>query len=444
MTPENHIYPDVALLVPQILLPSDGIDLQKWAVVACDQFTSEPEYWQEVSKYVADNPSTYHLIFPECYLQDPGSDDRINRIHNKMQEYLDSSILHEQQPALYLTVRQTPDKQPRTGIVAAIDLEQYDFKPGSKSLIRPTEGTILDRIPPRKKIRTNAALELPHVMVLIDDREKKVIEPLAKAIRGTSPIYDFKLMKDSGRIKSFQIQNPDLIQTAVAALKRLSDPDRFEQKYQSRDVILYAVGDGNHSLATAKEVWEELKRAQADSLDIENHPARWALVEIINIYDQGLELEPIHRALFGVKPEDFLSFVSDIPGISIETATTIDEIREQIEKNEEGHRIGLLTQKSQKILTIRNSNAAFPVAALQDLLDTYLAGKTTTQIDYIHGFDSLVKIAGSDLNIGFLLPSLHKDRIFPFLLKEGTFPRKSFSIGEAWEKRFYIEARKII
>ena len=276
MTHKNHIYPDIALLVPEILLPSDRIDLQKWAVVACDQFTSEPDYWQEVSNYVADNPSTYHLILPECYLQDPGSDDRIKRIHNKMQEYLDSSVLDEQQPALYLTVRQTPDKKPRTGMVAAIDLEQYNFKPGSKSFIRPTEGTILDRIPPRKKIRTNAALELPHVMVLIDDRDKKVIEPLAKATRGTSPIYNFTLMKDSGSIESYQIKNPDLIQTAIAALKSLSDPDRFEQKYQSRDVILFAVGDGNHSLATAKEVWEEMKRAQVDSIDIEIHPARWA------------------------------------------------------------------------------------------------------------------------------------------------------------------------
>jgi uncharacterized protein (DUF1015 family) len=259
-----------------------------------------------------------------------------------------------------------------------------------------------------------------------------------------SPIYDFTLMKDSGSSESYQIQNLDIIQPAIAALRNLADPDRFEQKHQSREVILFAVGDGNHSLATAKEVWEESKRNYAGSIDYENHPARWALVEIVNIYDPGLEIEPIHRALFGVKPEDFLSFLSDIPDVSIEDATSTDEIREQIESNDEAHRIGLLTQTSKKILSIRNSKATFPVAALQDLLDSYLSRNIQAHIDYIHGLDSLAKIAEVDLNIGFLLPSLHKDQIFPFLLKEGTFPRKSFSIGEAWEKRFYFEARKII
>ena len=252
--------PSVGIQIPDIYLPNSQVDPKKWAVIACDQFTSQPEYWQKVADLVGDAPSTYHLILPEVYLGTPEEKTRVLSTQQKMREYLKENILHCKEGLIY--VERRVDGKRRRGLMLALDLEKYDFNKGSQSLIRSTEGTILDRLPPRIKIREGASLELPHILVLVDDPEDTLLCPLEAHKQSLPVAYDFDLMLGSGHLKGWHVDDPGLEQGVISALENLAQPDHFYEKYgvsKDNGVILFAVGDGNHSLATAKSIWEKLK-----------------------------------------------------------------------------------------------------------------------------------------------------------------------------------------
>ncbi|MCK5198097.1 MAG: DUF1015 family protein, partial [Spirochaetales bacterium] len=275
----------IGIQIPRILMPAKDSDMQKWAVVACDQYTSELEYWEDAKNFIGESPSTLNLVYPECYLEEDNPEERIEQINFNMNKYLKNDILLENEAAFFLVKRNTGTELSRYGLMVALDLEAYDYSKNSISLIRATEGTIVDRIPPRKKIRINATVELPHILVLIDDPEGLVIEPLKAMIDKLEVVYDFDLMKESGHISGYKITDPSVIEGIISALERLSDKESFKKKYSKEDVLLYAMGDGNHSLATAKATWEEIK-SNYSGTDLMKHPARWALVELENIHDK--------------------------------------------------------------------------------------------------------------------------------------------------------------
>ncbi len=391
-----------------ILIPKD-IDFSKWSVVACDQYTSQPEYWNEVKDFVADSPSSLNIVFPEAFLAE--GDGRIAKINATMDEYLSGDIFEECLDSMVYVERTMANGKTRKGIIGAIDLEEYDFSVGSKSKIRATEGTVLERIPPRVKIRENAPLELPHVMLLIDDKEKTVIEQVEKG----ELIYDFDLMQNSGHLKGYLLSDFEA-ERVLAALSVLDE--------NADGNLLFAVGDGNHSLATAKTCWENLKPTLSAE-EQENHPARFCLVEIENIHDEALEFEPIHRVVFDIDPEKLLT---DFKAYYPETAET-DNGGQHIEYTYKGKHGDLY---------VKNSPSALCVGTLQKFLDV-----KGYSVDYIHGADVTEKLANAENTIGFLLPAMEKSDLFRGVIADGALPRKTFSMGEAEDKRFYFEAKKI-
>lgn len=433
---------EVGIAAPTIMMPKEGIDMNKWAVVACDQYTSEPEYWESVAELTSGSPSTGNLIFPECYLEDDDAEERIAGIQDSMKQYLDEGVLQEHEPAFFLVKRETDSSPRRWGLMVALDLEHYDYSRESKTLIRATEGTIVERIPPRKKIRMGAPLELPHIMVLIDDPEKRVIEPLAASTDSFPRVYDFDLMKGGGHLTGYKISDPGVLEQIADALKVLGNPEQFKTAYGTDNVLLYAMGDGNHSLATAKAVWEELKsRNNVD--DIMNHPARWALVEIENIWDEGIIFEPIHRVLFNVSGDAFLNALGARGEVSFHESPSVEAIMEEI-KNQEGmHRIGFVDEKRSGVITVKGSEATIAAGTVQHILDTWLKEQKEASVDYIHGEEVTVKLGKKAGNCGILLPALDKGDFFKTVILDGALPRKTFSMGEAHEKRYYVESRKI-
>ncbi|MBQ3055110.1 MAG: DUF1015 domain-containing protein [Oscillospiraceae bacterium] len=409
-----------------VLLPQ-GIDMTKWSVVACDQYTSEPEYWDEVDALVGDSPSTLRVTLPEIYLEQDGVKERIEAVNAAMLSYVESGILKEFKNSYLYVERTMRDGTTRPGLMGVVDLEEYDYRKGSQSLIRATEGTVVERIPPRLRVRENAALELPHIMLLIDDEEKTVLEPLAARKTEFDVAYDFTMMMDSGAIKGWFV-DAAAAKVVDSALAALAEPGAWSAKYNVTDkgVLLFAVGDGNHSLATAKENYEQVKRAiGADAA--ENHPARYALVEVVNIHDPSLQFEPIHRVLFDVDASDLLSEL----GKTYELA-----------ESGEGQKISYVWKQGKGDLVIKNPSANLAVGTLQNFLDKYLAEKGG-RIDYIHGEDVVERLGTQDGNIGFLLPNMEKSELFPTVILDGALPRKTFSMGHAYDKRFYLEARKI-
>ncbi len=436
-------YDDLGILVPEVYLPKPGIDLTKWAVVACDQFTSEPEYWREVEKLVGDAPSTLNLTFPEVYLEQPGKDERIRNIQSTMRQYLDAGTLEPHAGMVY--VERTVGGRTRRGLVLALDLERYDYNKGSSSLIRATEGTIVERLPPRMKIREGAALELPHILVLIDDPERTVVEAAEAAKASLHKLYDFDLMLGSGHLTGFAVD--DAVQEQIiSALRGLADPKTFSSKYgigADKPVLLFAMGDGNHSLATARAVWEKLKPQVGM-----DHPARYALVEIENVHDEGLEFEPIHRVLFGLKKDLMGSLQSffgadfgytKVPSVD-EMAGRVDTLRGQ------SHCIGLVQGGAQPefgIIEISHPSSNLPVGTIQAFLDPFMKAGGADKIDYVHGAEVVQRLGVQAGNAAFYLPAMSKSALFETVILDGALPRKTFSMGEAREKRFYMEARKI-
>jgi hypothetical protein len=435
------VYPDLGILIPQVQLPRPGINLSKWAVIAVDQFTSQPEYWHAVEHLVGDAPSTLHLTLPEIYLEQPGEAERIWQIQATSRRYLKAGILLPHDGLIY--IERTIGGRTRRGLLLALDLECYDFTPGSTSLIRATEGTIVERLPPRMKIRTGAALELPHILVLIDDPYQTVIEPIGAAKARLEPLYDFDLMLDSGHLAGYGVSDAALEDAAINALRQLADPHIFAAKYDlppDRPVLLFAMGDGNHSLASAKAVWEQIKRSVGP-----DHPARYALVEIENVHDEGLEFEPIHRVLFGVQT-DFLAALRDAYGANFNftAATDVAEMIDRVD-NARGpqHTIGFVSDRACGVIEIEHPTSNLPVGTLQSFLDAFLKSGGAEKIDYVHGHDVTVRLGREPGNVGIYLPGMQKGDLFKTVILDGALPRKTFSMGEARAKRFYMEARRI-
>lgn len=444
----------LGIKVPKILLPNEKIDLAKWAVVACDQYTSQMEYWCKVEENVGDAPSTLHLVFPEVYLEDEDKEERIESITSAMEKYMDEAILKPLSSGFIYVERETLHSGVRKGLMVAIDLEQYDYHEGSQTLIRATEGTVLDRLPPRICIRQGASLEIPHIMVLIDDPQLTVIEPITNDLSNRVKLYDFDLMMSGGHITGYQVDDKPTIDRIFDALTALANPDAFRKKYEvggDKGVLLFAMGDGNHSLATAKACWEDLK-SSLNPEEIETHPAHFALVELVNVHDNGLMFEPIHRVLFNVKPEKVLNdmkefFLPTNQDFQYELFKTESEMMEkygQLKESFKGHKIICTFEQQWGILLIDNPQSNLEVGTLQAFLDDYLKKESHTTVDYIHGNDVVANLGSRHGNIGFFLPTMSKNNLFKTVILDGVLPRKTFSMGEADEKRFYLECRKII
>lgn len=393
-------------LTANILLPKG--DFEKWAVVACDQYTSEPEYWKEVEKTVGNEPSALNLILPEVYLSADNS-KRIEKINRTMTDYLENGVFREIENTFIYLEREVTGGKIRKGVVGLIDLQNYSYEKGSKALIRATEATVLERIPPRVLIRKDAKLEMPHVMLLIDDPKCTVIEPLEEKINGFEKLYDFDLMQQSGHIKGYSVdsETAEQIKTALSALVE-----------NTEDKLLFAVGDGNHSLATAKECYNLNKTEES----------RYALVEIVNIHDTSLEFEPIYRVVFGVEPEKFIeNFVSDLGGEYFGT---------------DAQKFTCVYGESKREISLKPTGK-LAVATLQTYLDEYLKQNKNVSIDYIHGEDVVYSLCKAENTVGFIFDGMQKSELFDAIKQDGSLPRKTFSMGHAADKRFYIEARKI-
>lgn len=427
-----------------ILFPKKDIDLSKWAVVACDQYTSEPEYWEETAQIVGDAPSTLHLTLPEVYLETNGVEEQIERIHDTMNAYIENGILEDLPAGMMLLSRDTGKICPRRGLVMAFDLEAYDYRPDSRLPIRPTEKTVEERIPPRLQVRTGASIELPHIMLLIDDPDYTVIEPLFEKTAELEQKYDVNLMQNGGHLTGWFIPEGRLTEEIMQALDTLADPDAFRRKYafdKDYPIVQFATGDGNHSMATAKAYWETLK-ASLTPAQQKDHPARYVLAEVVNIHDESLVIEAIYRILFHADKNDVLEAARSF--FTASGAEFIDDKAELPGGNaEDVQTFPWYSGAETGCFSVRNSKWSLPVASLQAFLDDYLAGHTEVKIDYIHGLDTLKNLSTEPGNMGFFLPNPKKGDLFRGVIMDGVLPRKTFSMGSANEKRFYMEAKRI-
>ncbi len=413
-------------LSANILLPDfNKVDGTKWSVIACDQYTSEPEYWSKVEKIVGEAPSTLRITLPEVYLSE--TEKRVPVINDEMEKYLKEVLISNDETMIYLE-RTQPNGKIRRGIIGMVDLEAYDFNKGSASMIRATEGTVLSRIPPRVKIRRGAHIELPHVLMLIDDPEKTVIEPVERLKDSMKKAYDFDLMMNSGHVLGYFVDRAEQ-ERISGALDALASPEAMKKRYgDDYAALLFAVGDGNHSLATAKTCYEELKKEIGEA-EAAKSAARYALVEVENLHDSALKFEPIYRVVFGADKDDLkkelCGYASKLQGSGKEQKVT------------------LVTSDGDEEFVFEHPFAQLTVGTLQGFLDSYIEKHEGAEVDYIHGEDSLRKLASKDGAIGFLFDGMTKDQLFKTVICDGALPRKTFSMGHADDKRFYLECRRV-
>lgn len=396
-----------------ILIPS-GCDHEKWSVVACDQFTSERKYWQDLADFVGDAPSTLKLVFPEVYLEDDDKKERIDAINRTMQNYIDNGVFKTLKDSFVLVKRTTASGVSRLGVVLAVDLEDYCFTHPSTAAIKSTEGVVLDRIPPRLKIRENAPVELPHIMLLIDDRKKSVIEKLWAERDENEKLYDFDLNMGGGHLLGYRVDAKKVIDVFAC----------YERSVQNlygnaTNEFIFAVGDGNHSLATAQAHWNKVKEGLTDAQK-ETHPARFALCEVENLHDDGIVFEPIHRFVFGAG-KDFEDFM-----------------KSKLCGEESASAFGSLGEFTLDV----DANGAKAIKDIQDAIDEYLGSHKGCSVDYIHGIEHLRAVAAENEGVAIVMPKIKKEELFGYVLKNGTLCRKAFSMGEAEEKRYYFEAKK--
>jgi hypothetical protein len=409
-----------------ILLPVEGMDLTHWAVIACDQYTSAPGYWEEVNRFVGAAPSALRLIIPEAWLETPRGEALQTGTVETMQGYISGGVFRNAPQSFVYVERSTPFTTLRRGLVAAFDLEKYDFTPGNRMPIRATEGTILKRLPPRVAIRRKAALECPHIMILLDDPQHTVIEPLAQKKAGMDKLYDTELMAGAGHVSGWRVDKAMEFGRIAGALEKLN----------AQGGMLFAMGDGNHSLATAKAWWDELKQGLSAE-ERETHPARWALAELVNLHDDGLTFHPIHRVAFNVDAAELLA-----------------QLFWNMNQRGWGASMGKEQSGAQSIewrcagdcgfINITKPGSPLAVGSLQEALDHVLPGMPEARLDYVHGDESAEALGEQNGNMAFLLKAMNKNDLFPAVEKLGVLPRKAFSMGEAPEKRFYLECRKIV
>ena len=397
------------ILVPAVAEP------EKFAVVSCDQFTSQRDYWEKLDEFVGDAPSALRLIFPEVYLEDGDYEERIRQINAAMYDYFDKGVFRTLKDSYILVRRQTAYGYTRLGIVAPVDLEDYSYEYPTEAVIRSTEGVVANRIPPRLKIRKDAPVELPHVMLLLDDRDKTVIEPFYKKRDTLEKLYDFELNMHGGHLTGWRIDAAEfdaVLDKYVESIKGL---------YGKESTLVFAVGDGNHSLATARAYWKDVKKTLTPE-ERENHPARYALVEIENLHCDGIVFEPIHRFVFGVDDSDFVLHMSTaLKGKG---------------------RLNMFTTNMNYSVAV-SDNSVQAIADIQAAIDAYISAHPDASVDYIHGLDNLHAVADTSDGVAVEMPCIAKEELFGYVVEHGNLCRKAFSMGEAEEKRYYFEAKRI-
>lgn len=407
-----------------IYLPKKHLDLSKWSVIACDQFTQDKDYWQTVALYTEDAPSTLNLILPEIYLSADNS-EKIKQINANMISYYQNGFICDEGPIMVLVNRKTKNHPSRLGIVMAVDLEEYSFKGDDNKLIKATEGTIVERIPPRVEIRKDSIFEFPHIMLLYDDRKLNIAKEIYNKKEELEQLYSFNLNMEGGSLEGYKIKNVDEI---ISKFDSLLNEEYLQEAFNTTTPLLFAVGDGNHSLATAKEHWKNVKQNLTEEERL-THPARFVLVEAVNIHDSGIEFEPIYRVVYNADKK----FIKGLKKLyKVNRKKTDDYNTQKIFVGSEEIEVDLPT------------NSPLAIKLVQDYIDKYLGKKLDSSVDYIHGLDELKQVCVNRKNaVGITLPTLDKNQLFEFIIKHGVLPRKAFSIGEAREKRYYLEAHKI-
>jgi uncharacterized protein (DUF1015 family) len=418
--------------IPEISLPSKCVDIEKWAVIACDQFTQDADYWQRVKNFVGDSPSTFNIIYPEIYLNASDRKERIEKIRLTMNEYIhdENVFMHSRKAGVF--IKRKCNHGVRTGFLTLIDLEKYDWHKGSTSLIRATEETIVERIPARVEIRSGALLECPHIQLLINDEENILMQLLENVLIGAPSAYNNNLMLGGGSVQGTLLSRQNdwaFIADSLEYLERKSIT-KFETSF------VFAVGDGNHSLAAAKDVWERYKATHSNIPKF--FPLRWALAEIVNLYDKALVFEPIHRVMMGISLDDVLGALKSMPDFSCSDIDSKQKLIESVQSDADENRYGLISKDRFVLVKSRGGYAA--TIDMEPILQSLI--KNSGSIDYIHGEKELFRVATNG-NVGIMLPPFKKDGFFKSIAKNGPLPRKSFSMGDAEEKRYYLECRKL-
>ena len=417
-----------------ILLPGADTPLDPWACIAVDQFTSQPEYWQRAEELAKGQPSTLHIVLPEAYLGTPQEEQRLHAIRDTMENYRIRVLTRHVHGYVYVE-RTQMDGSIRQGLVGAVDLEAYDYNPGAKSAIRPSESTVLERIPPRLKVRRGALLETPHVMMLADDRDQTLIEPIGARKEELPLLYDGELMLGGGHLRGWAVEDPDLVEQINRALACLANPDAFAKRWSvaaGQTTMVRAVGDGNHSLATAKAYWEELKPTLSDE-EKQNHPARWCLAEVCNVHSPAIEIEPIHRVVFGVTAKELYDAIDQWDKAQGDHTSPSDQ------------RFQLADRQGEIAVALQNPPAPLTVGSIEAFLAEWLPRHPQASVDYIHGASTALALAARPERpaTAILLPDFAKADLFRGVVLGGVLPRKTFSMGHAEEKRYYNECRVI-
>lgn len=432
-------FSEMGVKIPEILLPKN-LDVSTWSVVACDQYTQDREYWKNVEKTAAGKPSTLNIILPEVYLNDADKSSRIEKIRGTMKNYIESGIFADAQEEFIYVERKTAYGRVRHGLVCTIDLETYEWKPFSKALIRATEATIVERIPPRMEIRKGAPLETPHIMLLVNDPNHSLVEGTGEKVKSQAPVYSGNLMQNSGSISGWKVCGEENLEYVRSTLESLAESNTAEDG----SIFLFAVGDGNHSLATAKAVWDEYKKEHPEETESR---VRYALVEIVNIYDTGLTFEPIHRVIFDVVAEKLIADTAEKLNGKTENLASPEELEKAVKNSKADFGFVYLKDGKQVYTLLKTDITDLAVSRLQPALDEFLkaekANGTKAEIDYIHGAQEVFRLGAKENATGILLPPVAKDSFFATINGRGPLPRKSFSMGEADEKRFYLECRKL-
>ena len=409
-----------------ILLPAAGVPLDPWACIAVDQFTSQPEYWQRAEHLADGKPSTLHIVLPEAYLGTPQEAERLESIRRTMEEYRKSVLTRKVHGYVYVE-RTQMDGTVRQGLVGAVDLDAYDYAKGSKPAIRPSESTVVERIPPRLKVRRGATLETPHVMMLADDADCTLIEPIGLMKNQLPPLYDGELMLGGGHLRGWAVEDPALIAGIDAALAALADPAAFARRWpaaKGQQPMVLAVGDGNHSLATAKAYWEELKPTLSEE-QRRTHPARWCLAEVCNVHSPAIEIEPIHRVVFGVGAKELYAALDAWDQQQGSSTTMSDQ------------RLRLADAHGESAVALANPPAPLTVGSVEAFLADFLPAHPGVTVDYIHGESTALALASDPAKpaTAILLPDFAKADLFKGVVLGGVLPRKTFSMGHAEEKR---------
>lgn len=441
-----HDFEYLGIQIPRILLPGEGINLSKWSVVACDQYTSDRAYWNRVESQVGGEPSTLRITLPEIFLEASDVELRIKKIQDTMKSYIEKGILKDIGEAVIYIERRTASSGLRQGLLFAMDLEKYDYSRDSKTLIRATEGTIVERIPPRLRVRKEASIEIPHIMILIDDPQRQLIENVAANMLNKRKLYDINLMEHGGNLAGWAIEDSSSISDIFSILKNLLKT--AEQLQNTKTPLFFAMGDGNHSLATAKAHWEAQKTelrasGRLNEEQLMNHPARYALAEIVNIHSPGLRFEPIHRAIFCSDTESVSSFIQNHPFVKKSKPICESDLKKLLENPEGQNRAGIFDGKQFFALEFVDPSSKLPPAFIDEIYANWnISHSPAARIDFIHGWNDTKNLTGEGA-IACFVPVIARERLFRWVAERGPLPRKAFSMGDAEEKKYYMESRCI-